>query len=281
MNIVPSIRMAWAFGTWRAPSAWHDIQIFTQAGTTRLENVCLTALTVANLAGESAELTWALPNRIPDNPIKDACIKAINFKSDRKVFAVYREGARLGTWGQFEQSKHTPDPFAGPWNHWPVGLNPSDGRYAVSHDRVTHAALGGAEHVGNWIMYGFTDQAITSLIPLAKSWNRPPKLKRLDGCQSSGYSQTERAYRLAAEASSVSFVLDGSEETPIYNPCFAIEQWTNKNKSRLIVNGKELAPGQSFRQGITRATDGTITLVLWLQLQSTSPVRFTVEDGER
>ena len=265
----------------RAKGGWHDTQFLTQAGTDCLDNLSLTALTVANMDGESAELTWEPPNRVPRNPIKDACIKVINFKSSWKVYAIYRQGAEIQQWGHSEQSKHTPDPFAGPWNHWPVGLNPSDGRYAVSHDRVTHAALGGAEHVGNWIMYGFTDQAITSLIPLAKSWNRPPKLKSLNGCESGGYSQTERAYRLAAEASSVSFVLDGSEETPIYNPCFVIEQWTNKNKSRLIVNGEELAPGQSFRHGITRGTDGTITLVLWLQLQSTSPVRFTVEDGER
>jgi len=264
----------------RAPSGWHDIQLFTQPGTTCLDNVSLTALTVANLDGQTADLSWALPNRIPDNPIKDACIKVINFKSDWKVFAIYREGARFDTWGQFEQSKHTPDPFAGPWNHWPVGLNPSDGRYAVAHDRATHASLGGAEHVGNFIMYGFTDQTATSLIPLAKSWNRPPKLKSVNGCESSGYSQTERAYRLVAKASSVSFALDGSEETPVHNPCFVIEQWTNKNKSRLVVNGKELASGKSFRQGTTRGADGTMTLVVWVELESVSPVRFVVEDRE-
>ena len=261
----------------RAKGGWHDTQFLTQAGTTCLDNVSLTALTVANMDGESADLTWEMPNRVPRNPIKDACIKVINFKSNWKVYAIYREGAEIEQWGHSEQSKHTPDPFAGPWNHWPVGLNPSDGRYAVSHDRVTHAAIGGAGGVGPFIMYGFTNQAATSLIPLAKSWNRPPKLKGLNGCESSGYSQTERAYRLAAKASSMSFVLDGSEATPIHNPCFVIEKWTNRNKSRLAVNGKELAPGKSFRQGITRDIDGTRTLVVWLQLQSTSPIRFTVK----
>jgi hypothetical protein len=74
----------------------------------------------------------------------------------------------------------------------------------------------------------------------------------------------------------MSFDLDGSEKTPIYNPCFVIQKWTNETTSRLAVNGKELTPGKSFRQGITRNTDGTKMLVVWLQLQSTSPVRFTI-----
>jgi len=208
----------------RAGGGWHDTQFLTQAGTTCLDNLSLTALTVANMDGESADLTWALPNRVPRNPIKDACIKVINFKSNWKVYAIYREGAEIEQWGHSEQSKHTPDPFAGPWNHWPVGLNPSDGRYAVSHDRITHAAIGGARGVGPFIMYGFTDRAATSLIPLARSWNRPPTLKHLNGCENSEYRQTERAYRLVAKASSLSFVLDGSQERPIYNPCFVIEK---------------------------------------------------------
>jgi len=261
----------------RAKGGWHDTQFLTQAGTTCLDNLSLTALTVANMDGESADLTWEMPNRVPRNPIEDACIKVINFKSKWKVFAIYREDAKIGQWGHSEQSKHTPDPFAGPWNHWPVGLNPSDGRYAVSHDRVTHAAIGGAGAVGPFIMYGFTDEAATSLVPLAKSWNRPPAIKRLNGCESSGYNQVERAYRLTAKASSMSFVLDGLQETPIHNPCFVIQKWTNGNKCRLAVNGKALAPGRSFRQGIIRDTNGTRTLVVWLQLQSTSPVRFTVK----
>jgi hypothetical protein len=260
----------------RAKGGWHDTQFLTQAGTTCLDNLSLTALTVANLDGEQADLTWALPNRVPRNPIKDACIKVINFKSKWKVYVIYREGTEIEQWGRSEQSKHTPDPFAGPWNHWPVGLNPSDGRYAVAHDRVTHAAIGGARGVGAFVMYGFTDQAITGLIPLAKSWNHPPALKPLQGCEGGAYHQTERAYRLTAQASSLSFALEGSEDTPIYNPCLVIENWTNKHQARLLVNDEPLSPGTSFRQGITRSTDGTRTLVIWLPLTSNSPVTLLV-----
>jgi len=264
----------------RAKGGWHDTQFLTQAGTTCLDNLSLTALTVANLDGESADLTWALPNRVPRNPIKDACIKVINFKSNWKVYVIYRDGAEIGQWGHSEQSKHTPDPFAGPWNHWPVGLNPSDGRYSVSHDRITHAALGGAEGVGNCIMYGFTDKSATSLIRLAGAWNHPPTVTNPQGCESRGYRKTERAYRFVSKTPSMSFTLNGSEKTPVHNPCFAIEKWTGENKSRLVVNGMDMKPGKSFRQGLTRDVDGTITLVVWVELESVSPVRFAIEDGE-
>jgi len=258
-------------------TGYHDTQFLTQAGTTCLDNIDLTALTVANMDGQSADLTWVMPDRHPPLTLKDACIKVVNFKSNWKVCVIYPEGVEIETWGQGEQSKHTPDPFAGPWNHWPVGLYPSDGRYAVAHDRVTSAALGGAaKGLGRFIMYGFTDQAATGLIPLAKSWNRPPTLEKLIGCESSGYIQAERAYRLAAKASSMSFTLEGSKERPIYNPCFVINKWISRSKCRLEVNGKALAPGTSFRQGITRDTDGTRMLVVWLNLQSTSPVGFTI-----
>jgi len=76
----------------------------------------------------------------------------------------------------------------------------------------------------------------------------------------------------------MSFTLNGSEETPVHNPCFVIENWTSKNKSWLVVNGREIESSKSLRQGITRNTDGTKTLVVWVELESASPVRFAVED---
>jgi len=257
---------------------WQDTQFLSQPGTTCLDNVDLTALTVANMDGKSADLTWDLPNRVPGNPLKDACIKRINFKSKWKVFDVYRSEARIGTWGAQEQSKHTPDPFAGPWNHWPVGLNPSDGRYAVSSDRVTHAALGGARGVGNVIMYGFTDQPTSSLAALAKSWNLPPMLTETRGCESKGYDQPQRAYLLTGQAGPMSFALKGSKDSPIHNPCFVIEGWNSENASRVTINGQLAKPGKAFRQGIVRNAGGKTTMIIWLALESNSPTKLEISN---
>ncbi len=257
---------------------WQDTQFLSQPGTTCMDNIGLTALTVANLSGESKDLTWQPPNRVPANPLKDACIKVINFRSKWKVFDIYKQGDQIGTWGGAEQSKHTADPFAGPWNHWPVGLNPSDSRYAVSDDRVTHAALGGADRIGDCIIYGFTDQPATSLVALARSWNNPPTLAKAQGCDTRGYDHTQRAYRLAANARPISFTLNGSKESPIHNPCFVVEKWDSDAPSRAMINGKEVKADKAFRQGIVRDTDGTRTMVIWLELDSTSSAELVISN---
>ena len=255
---------------------WQDTQFLSQPGTTCLDNMDLTAISVANLAGQSADLTWAMPNRVPDNPLKDACIKRINFKSRWKIFAVYMEGAEIGTWGANEQSKHTPDPFAGPWNHWPVGLNPSDGRYAVSDDRVTHAALGGASHTGNLILHGFTDQAVTTLVPLAKSWQHPPAIAGASGCESKGYDASQRAYVITATGAQLSFTVQGSADQPVHNPCFVIDHWDADTVAHLSINDQPVTPGKSCRQGIVRDTEGRQSLVIWLELESAAAAKLAV-----
>lgn len=255
---------------------WADTQFLSQPGTTCLDNMDLTAISVANLAGRSADLTWAMPNHVPDNPLKDACVKRINFKSKWKIFAVYMEGAVIGTWGADEQSKHTPDPFAGPWNHWPVGLNPSDGRYAVADDRVTHAALGGATNTGNLILHGFTDQAVTTLVPLAKSWQHPLAIAGATGCESKGYDASQRAYPLTATDQALSFTLQGSADKPVHNPCFVIAHWDADTVAKVSINGKAVAPGKACRQGIVRDTEGRQTLVIWLELESVEAIKLAI-----
>jgi hypothetical protein len=259
---------------------WHDTQFLSQAGTTCLDTMELTALSVANMSGDSRDLTWEPPNRVPDNPLKDACIKRLNFKSRCKVFAIYREGAEISQWGGSEQSKHTPDPFAGPWNHWPVGLNPSDGRYAVSNDRVTHAAIGGADPTGNLILYGFTDQPAASLVPLAKSWNRPPALDKAKGCGSKGYDPSQRAYVLTAASKPVSFTLNGTRDTPIHHPCFVIGHWDSDMAAQVTINGKVVQSGKDFRQGIVRDTQGRRSMILWLDIESTTAAEVGIREEE-
>jgi hypothetical protein len=258
-------------------NGWHDTQFLSEPGTTCLDNIEMTALTVADTTGRSEDLTWQMPNRIPGNPLADACIKRINFKSKWKVFAIYQEGVRISQWGENEQSKHTPDPFAGPWNHWPVGLNPSDGRYAVSNDRVTHAALGAPDPTGCAIMHGFTDQPAASLAVLAKSWNHPPAVEEVRNCESQGYDRNQRAYVLTATARPVSLTLRGSKDSPIHHPCLVIENWDSTAAARVRIDGKELAPGKVFRQGVVRTPSGGTTLILYFDLQSESSAHFEIQ----
>jgi len=260
---------------------WQDTQFLSQPGTTCLDNIDLTAFTVANLDGRSAELTWKPPRHVPKNPIPDACIKRINFKSEWKVFAIHQQAARVGTWGAGEQSKHTPDPFAGPWNHWPVGLNPSDGRYAVSDDRVTHAALGGARNNGEYILYGFTRKPAASLATLGRSWNRPPAVADAKGCKNPLYDPAQRAFVLTATGKLISFTVRASKNSPIVNPCFVISDWPDARDASVTINGRAVSPGKRFRRGVVRDTAGQPRMILYLELESTSPTRVDIAASVR
>jgi hypothetical protein len=225
-------------------------------------------------------MAWKGANGVPRNRLGDATISMLNLKSDYKVFLVYPKGCRIGTWGSREQSRHTDDPFAGPWNHWPVSQMPSDGRYAITTDRLTHAAVGGAGNVtqhGNMIIYGLTDKPISSLVPLGRSWNNPPKLTGVKGCIDRGYSMEQRAYQLIAKGRNISFTLDASGKSPIFNPCFVIRGWDSAAKADLMVNNKTIKSGKNFRQGIIRDTDGTQTLVIWIKAESAKPIRLTLK----
>lgn len=262
----------------RGTAGWHDIQFLSQPGTGCLDNIYLQALTVANIKGEVHKMTWQGSNGVPQNPLEDASIAVVNMKSDYKVYLVYPDGVHIGTWGSDEQSPHTDDPFAGPWNHWPVSQIPSDGRYAVANDRLTHAALGGAGDVtrhDNMILYGLTNKSIETLIPLSQSWNFAPPVVQTKNCESEGYSKEQRAYQLKAKDSSFSFAIDASKESPICNACFVVRHWTGK-EAALSIDGKALKPGRAFRQGIVRDTDGTKMLIVWAQTTSVKPVHFSM-----
>jgi|GEM_PF-179850 len=257
---------------------WQDIQFLSQPGTDALDNIHFQALSVANLKGEEADLTWEGTNGVPRNPLTDANIALVNLKSKYKVFLIYPDGEHIRTWGRSEQSAYTPDPFAGPWNHWPVSQMPSDGRYAVDNDRLTHAALGGGSevyHLGNCILYGLTDQPVTHLVPLARMWNHPPELTDIEGFSFEGFSRSQRAFMMTALDRKLSFSINGSITHPVVNPAFIIRDWGGNNALRVLVNG-EIIKGENLRQGVTYDMDGSPMLAVWMKLTATEKIHLKI-----
>ena len=255
------------------PPGFQDIQFFTNPGETALDVVDINAMTIANTKGETEDLVWEMPNLNPDIKLKDATIQLLNSKSQWKVFAIYPE-AGLGTWGEFEQSKYTEDPFAGPWNHWPISLVPSDGRYAVAHDRVTHFALGAADSAPEWgsrVHYGFTNQDARSLADRAKFWQNPPQLVNVKGCNSLGFNKDEKAYLLDQIVRDPSLSIAASEDSPVVNPAFVFEN-SDLTNATVKVDGKKFT---NFRVGKARNTQGQPRTIVWLELERSSPLTIT------
>lgn len=255
---------------------FEDVQYLTNPGEKALDVVHLNANIVANLNGEVQELTWEKPRFNPEITLDKASIRLNNSKSRFKNYVIYN-GSEISTWGRHENSEYTDDPFAGPWNHWPVNLVPSDGRFAIVHDRVTHFALGASDaavEYGSMVIYGLTDKSVETLIPLAKSWRYAPEISKIEGARDKGYDQTQKAYVLDAKSSNIKFKINGSEDEPLYNPCFVVKNWKSNAKASLKIDGKNIAEGSGFRQGLVRDTEGIQKLVVWVKKKATDTIDF-------
>ncbi len=257
---------------------FQDIQFFSNPGETALDVMHLNALTVANTKGEIQELRWQKPNKVPEQPLEDATIEWLNSRSEYKVFAVF-PGPGMNPWGDREQSEYTDDPFAGPWNHWPVGLAPSDGRYAVAHDRVTHFAIAAHDHLprmGSVMLYGFTNQKINAVIPVARAWKTPPELTNVKGARNPGFNKDEKAFEFELEgAQPLSFTIEANDASPIINPCFVLYQ-SNFDEPRVKINDKVLTPGRDLRIGKSYDTDGKQKTIIWMKYESDNKSNVTI-----
>ncbi len=255
--------------------AFQDIQILTNPGESALDVMNLQAMDLANLKGETLKLTWALPNVVPKNTLTDATIEVINSKSVNKLFAMF-QGGFIKPWGANEQSKYVVDPFPGMWNHWPMHLVPSDGRFAVATDRVTHFSLAANDNsnkFGSMVLYGFTREAIDRLVPLARSWSHPPDITALSGCKTDAYRKESRDYPLVAEKETMTVKISATEDSPLVNPCFTVRNWGHGGPAQVKTTGAGL---KDLRQGVITDTDGTRTMVIWLELAANSPMTISI-----
>jgi hypothetical protein len=271
------IRKLYWNGTVKQPG-FQDCQLLTNPGESALDVVNLQALTVANRKGETLDLSWSAPNNVPENTLKDADIELINTKSRYRIFLAFQGGC-ISPWGRDEQSKYVGDPFAGPWNHWPMHLVPSDGRFVVANDRVSHFALGGndcAQKFESLVMYGFTNQNIKAVIPAARSWQTPPRITQVSSAKSLGYNKNSRSFDFESTGGNIFFTIGSSKESPVVNPCFVIKNWGSDKTAKISINGKINADGSSLRQGVVRDVDGTQMLLIWIEFESEATVNVKI-----
>jgi hypothetical protein len=241
------------------------------------------ALTMLNLDSDYKVYDWVKgPPDGVEEP-KGQCIQYINYTGEYKPVTI----------GDFEWSnvyggELTEYAVFPTWNHWPVAQMPSDGRYATYSDRTSHSSLthvpptiykevldGPTPYYQKLLMEGMLNLKPKELVPLARSWMRAPEIVDLKGAKG-GYDPGQRAYVLNNESGKISFKIDCSKKSPLYNVAFVIKNWGDKSEAKVKVNGKELAPDSGFRQGTIRDTDGTDTMTIWVEKKSTKPVVFEI-----
>lgn len=148
----------------------------------------------------------------------------------------------------------------------------------MAADRVTHFALGAndATEYGSMVLYGFTNQPISSLVPMAKMWRHPPAVTNVTGAKSDGYEKDQRAFVFSCIDKTISFTIDASEDSPVVNPFLVLDDWNFDDVADVSINGQRVISSKKFRQGTTYDTRGVRTKVVWLEFKSSHPVEFRI-----
>lgn len=237
------------------------------------------ALILATLAGETREYSWKKgPPR--DVNYADTKIHVINFKGDYDPFTIgdFQRGNVYA--GELTDYSVFPS-----WNHWPVAQMPSDGRYAKHPDRTAHSSLthvfptvyrnqeGKRPYQERLLLEGMGRKPAAELTTLARSWLQAPAIKAVSGCTAEEFNPAKREYPLRATHKDLSVRIDASKDHPLVNLCFRIRNWGGTGDASVLMDGK--APAE-VRQGTFVDTDGTRTMVIWIEVAGETPAEFTI-----
>jgi len=272
---------------------WQESIIINGPGQRPEDNIEPDALTLENLAGETATYHWELKTdhtfTLPKGPSKldkpaNANIQIVRLKSAQNPFEiVWPRGVSFDTYN-FEPSYST---FEW-WNHWPVAQLVSSGRLTVTSDRASHSSL---SHI-YWDPYEKTENTMTklllcgliardgaeaNLVPLAKSWVSPPDAKLENAAMGKViYDPAQRAYVVALSGPlerGVTIRFDSTAERPLVNPAIVIEKWDLDSKVTVSSEGKNIAA--QVRWGIERDLERD-DAVGFIEMKATRPTEITI-----
>ncbi len=272
-----------------APNAaheWQESMMVLAPGQRPSEVLNFEALSLANIKGESKTYSWEheIPPHLPPYP-EEPVVQVVNTKSEYHPFSALRPQDDPGIDIYSGEIRRDVDVFPW-WNHWPVAPRPTDGRYAMFEDRAAHAS------VSHWLwdpykvtdrsmtklmLNGMTNKPVEELIPVVKAWSNPADIILVEKSHSASYTPEEKAYtiNLSGEVSSLDFTLKGSEDSPIVNPAFVIENWGNAGLE-IMVNGEKIERGKNFRYGLRESLDNR-DLIVWLRMESEEEGKFSLQ----
>ena len=241
---------------------WQETIFFCQPGTRPQDNVDMKAITFMDMEGNKESYSWENgPPKFPqfNKPLYQP-VELVNFKAQYKPFTIFNEKRICEPFSFGNMKEYTTFPN---WSHWPVQQVMSDGRNAVAPDKPSHASLtdsdGKTQIVEKkddgsyWVcmLKGMTDKPIDSLMILAKSWNFAPLISKLSNGCTTYYDKYSRAYQLTtgnAAAKEISFTVNASAASPLYNLPLVIDNWNIKAVT-VSINNKTLKPGKDYYVG--------------------------------
>lgn len=281
------------------PDIWHEFQeaiVLNPPGTAPEDNLETAAVSIANLAGQTADYVWDTPGKPRLTArVADPCIEVINLKAPRRPFLIMDPAQANPT----IFGGHAPNSRFNWWDHWPISQDKTWTRVATGTDRPSHTSLSWIAHPReplpkDWKAHDRTEQSVTKLLlcglttrkaaalsALARSWLTPAPMK-IDspGFRDGRYDPAERAYRVVRSAAgpttTLEFTLTASATRPVVSPAVVIKNWGNTQALVEMAEGREpFKRSGTCRFSHVHRLDGT-DLVVWIKIRSQTPVRFRI-----
>jgi hypothetical protein len=237
------------------------------------------ALRLVTLDGEVRDYSWK--NGPPQGvDYRDVKIHVVNYQGQYDPFTIADIDG-----GDVYSGEVTDYSVFPSWNHWPVAQMPSDGRYAKHPDRTAHSSLthvrGPLQQGDNpdrpfqrmFMLEGLSTKTPEALIKLARSWLHAPDIEARSGCKCFGYDRAKREYPLVAFNDTMTVTIQASPERPLVNVCFGVRNWGGRGAAEVRVNGRKVS---EMRQGAFVDTDGTDTMILWVELETSALAEFAI-----
>jgi len=238
-------------------------------------------VTLANLDGESNSYSLPMPptDEPFGNPPANVNIQLVNFKdTDQDVFTIIEPGNDV-----FFATYMKEDGYFTWWNHWPVnnvesfGRDAEDSRYA-SHTSLSHIWIEGENnffaqsdnYATKILLMGLSNYSVAEIARLGRSWLNAPSISNSSGIISQGYDKSERAYKMSSTSKTMFFRVEATSANPGFNPAFVIKNWDSDNPASISLNGEVQKDNTDYKQGVIVDTDGTETLIIWLNKIFTS-----------
>jgi hypothetical protein len=277
-------RVTWQKDSLGRPSQFQESIPLASPGQVQGDVINVDYVTVANLKGDKVVFSYVKdPPKETSKPVPaNPSIQMHNLKAANKPFIIFEPGSRM----QYLRDMNVDNlSKPGSCNHWPEGQLPCDGRTGRTTDRAT-SFLGfpisypvrHADEKHEWVnsLYGMTDKTFDEILPLARSWSRPPDLRVISGrLTSGGFDRAQRAYVLAspdgANPGKAEIELAAGPDSPVHNLCLVLRGW-NADSVTVALDGKTLTKRDGLRIGVLPKLEGT-DLVVWIQKSEVRPVR--------
>jgi hypothetical protein len=249
---------------------WQETIFLNEPGTRPEDNIELMAATLMNLKGESKTYSWA--DGYPEFDLPDANIQIVNLKSAFKPFIVFVENGGFEVFNLEVRPQYSHFPW---WNHWPVAQIISDGRSASAPDRAAHSSLSWGDPNADYALYGMASDSET-VLKVARSWNRPASLNVQGNIENQDFDKSQRAYVLKAlDNQDIIFSLDGSADSPVYNPAFIIKNCAAV-EPKCFINDKQISK-EDFEYGVEYDVNGIPETIIWLKLDAERKIEVKFE----